>query len=151
MFIQTTAWGEIEVDSEQVYLFAKGLSGFEEETEFVIFRPEEGPFCYLQSVREPKLSFMLSDPFTFYPDYEFELNDTEREELDIVAMETQIIVHCMVTLSSNIERSTLNLLAPLVFNPDKRMGKQVVLHHTTYQTRHQLFVGSEVQSSREAE
>ncbi|MNF03052.1 Flagellar assembly factor FliW [compost metagenome] len=45
----------------------------------------------------------------------------------------------MVTIKEDLERSTVNLLAPIVLNPVKRLGKQVVLHKSNYQTRHDLW------------
>ncbi|HEY2494680.1 MAG TPA: flagellar assembly protein FliW [Paenibacillus sp.] len=147
MNIHTTAWGDIEINEDQIFRFDHGLLGFEGEKEFVIIDHEEGPFCFLQSILNPDLSFVLSDPFTFYPNYEFELLDSEREEL---ALASQVMIYCMVTLNSNIKQSTLNLLAPVVFNPERKLAKQVALHHSTYQTRHLLFTEEFDKSSKES-
>lgn len=136
MIIETLAWGNLEVQEEQLYHFSKGIPGFEDENDFVLIAMEGTPFWVLQSLDNKSLSFLLGDPFAFYPDYEFELPSDEAEELEIVS---QVIVRCMITFKEQAEQSTINLLAPIVLNPERLLGKQVVLHKTPYHTKHSLF------------
>lgn len=136
-------WGSLEVQEEVVYQFPKGLPGFEEETEFAIVPWEDTPFSYLQSTREPELAFLLVSPFTFVPDYSFELAEVDKEELGIVE---QVSVYSMVTIHSQANKSTMNLLAPIVLNPEQRLGKQVVLHHSDYNTRHLIWTEDDTKS-----
>ncbi|GGA43672.1 flagellar assembly protein FliW [Paenibacillus physcomitrellae] len=136
MQVATTAWGTLEISEGEVYHFSKGIPGFEQETEFALIEVEDSPFCYLQSVKDQNIGFLLSDPFLFYPSYEFELSDAEAEELGI---EGKLIVRCMVTLKNPMTDSTMNLLAPLVLNPENHSAKQIVLHQSGYQPRHRLW------------
>lgn len=135
MIIDTLSWGKLDVDEEQLYHFSKGIPGFEEETDFALIAMADTPFWYLQSVSNMGLSFLLGDPFDFYPSYEFELPDDEAEELDI---DNEVIVRCVITLKEQAEESTINLLAPIVLNPRFRLGKQIVLHKAPYHTKHNL-------------
>jgi flagellar assembly factor FliW len=135
LIIKTLSWGKLEVDKEQIYHFSKGLPGFEEETDFILIEMPETPFGYLQSIKEEGLSFLLGDPFAFYPSYEFELPDDEAEELEINA---EVIVRCVITLKEPVDQSTINLLAPVVLNPVVHSGKQIVLHRAPYHTKHSL-------------
>jgi len=135
LIIETLSWGELEVDVERIYHFPKGLPGFDEETDFALIAMAEMPFWYLQSVKNKELSFLLGDPFVFHPTYEFELPDDEAEELEI---KSDVFVRCIITLKNNIEKSTINLLAPIVLNPVGRFGKQIVLHKAPYHTKHSL-------------
>ncbi|MFC3747564.1 flagellar assembly protein FliW [Paenibacillus sp. GCM10012306] len=135
LIIETLSWGELEVQEEQLYHFSKGIPGFDEETEFALIAMVEAPFWYLQSIKSKGLSFLLGDPFSFYPTYEFELPDEEAEEL---GMGSNAAVRCMITLKEQTEQSTINLLAPIVLNPDNRTGKQIVLHKSPYHTKHSL-------------
>jgi Uncharacterized protein conserved in bacteria len=127
--------GKLNVEQDQIFHFPKGIPGFEQETDFAIIEVEEGPFSYLQSLKTDALSFLLTDPFLFLPQYEFELPKAEAEELEI---SEAVTIRAIVTLRDKLEESTLNLLAPIVLNPVKRLGKQVVLHHSPYSTRHLL-------------
>jgi len=145
IIIHTSTWGKVEISGEDVYQFPKGLPGFEEETEFALIPWEETPFIYLQSVREPNLSFLLVSPFTFVSDYSFELSEIDKEEMGII---DQVSVYSMVTIHSQTNKSTMNLLAPVVLNPENRVGKQVVLHQTSYDTRHLIWAEDEAKSEK---
>ncbi|MNW58560.1 Flagellar assembly factor FliW [compost metagenome] len=79
---------------------------------------------------------MLVSPFTFVTDYSFELSEVDKEELEIAE---QVSVYSMVTIHSQANHSTMNLLAPVVLNPEKRLGKQVILHQSIYETRHLIW------------
>lgn len=135
MIIESLSMGTLEVSEEQIYHFTKGIPGFDEEADFALVALEESSFWVLQSVKEPGHSFLLADPFAFYPSYEFELPDDEAEELGI---ESEVLVRCIVTLKEQVEASTINLLAPLIFNPSGQTGKQIVIHRTSYHTKHSL-------------
>ncbi|OKP90584.1 flagellar assembly protein FliW [Paenibacillus sp. P3E] len=135
MIIETLSMGKLEVNEDQIYHFPKGIPGFEEETDFALIHMSESPFWVLQSLKEQELSFLLGDPFVFYPSYEFELPDDEAEELGI---ESEVLVRCIITLKEQIEASSINLLAPIVLNPTGRTGKQIVLHRAPYHTKHNL-------------
>lgn len=135
MIIETYTMGNLEVNEDQIYYFPKGIPGFDEETNFALIAMPNAPFWVLQSVKEPGLSFLLGDPFVFYPAYEFELPDDEAEEL---AIESEVLVRCILTLKEDIEDSTINLLAPIVMNPTGLTGKQIVLHRAPYHTKHSL-------------
>ncbi|WP_405170834.1 flagellar assembly protein FliW [Paenibacillus sp. FSL H8-0280] len=141
--IHTSMWGEVEVQDEDVYQFPKGLPGFDEETEFALIPWEDTPFSYLQSAREPGLAFLLVNPFTFVPDYNFELGEVDKEELEIIE---QVSVYSMVTIHSQANKSTMNLLAPVVLNPEQHIGKQVVLHQSSYDTRHLIWAEDDAKS-----
>ena len=129
-------WGELEVGEEEVYHFSKGLPGFDEENQFVLIPWEDTPFIYLQSIKEPDLSFLLVSPFVFAPEYSFELPEADKAELEI---NEDVSVYSIVTIQSQVNTSTMNLLAPVVLNPIKKIGKQVVLHQSSYGTRHQIW------------
>ncbi|MEK3663697.1 flagellar assembly protein FliW [Paenibacillus sp. FSL F4-0236] len=135
LIIETLSWGKLEVTEEQIYYFSKGIPGFDEETELALIEMAESPFWYLQSIKNEGLSFLLGDPFIFYPSYEFELPDNEAEELQIGS---NVVVRCIITLKEQVEQSTINLLAPIVLNPDGNVGKQIVLHRSPYHTKHCL-------------
>ncbi|QUL54555.1 flagellar assembly protein FliW [Paenibacillus tritici] len=135
MIIETLSMGKLEVDEGQIYHFPKGIPGFDEEKDFALIAMPDAPFWVLQSIKEQGLSFLLGDPFVFYPTYEFELPDDEAEEL---AINSEVLVRCILTLKEDVEASTMNLLAPLVLNPIGLTGKQIVLHRTPYHTKHSL-------------
>lgn len=141
MIIHSTRLGAIEISEEQIIHFPQGLVGFSNEKNFAyIALQEEGPFAFLQSVNRPELAFLVADPFVFFMDYEFELEDHLAEELAI-GSENKPLIITIISLIDKPENMTANLLAPLVINQQTRQGIQIVLDHYRYTTNEPLFTG----------
>lgn len=136
MELETAQFGVVDVKEEQIFNFPKGIPGFEEYTQFAVIDLPEGPFSYLQSVQESQIALLITDPFIFFPDYEFELSEHVTEELELGS---SLMIRCILTLNKEISQSTINLLAPVVFNMENRMAKQVILQSTEYRSRHLLW------------
>ncbi|MCG1021585.1 flagellar assembly protein FliW [Sutcliffiella horikoshii] len=139
MKIETKYHGLIEVQKEEVIRFPNGFPGFIEEKEFAVIPfTEDGTFHILQSVQTPGLGFALTNPFTFYPDYDFNL---ENQAVDVLELETaeDVTVYVVLTLADPFHLTTANLLAPVVVNTKNKLGKQVILTGSPYQTKHNLF------------
>jgi len=122
---------------ELVFHFSKGIPGFEALKEFAYVPFPEGPFAHLQSTQEENIAFVLIDPFVFYPDYQFELPEHIAEEL---SLDNDFFIRCMVTIQEDISRSTVNLMAPLVFNRTRLEARQIILHQSSYQTKSPLWI-----------
>ncbi|MFB5266727.1 flagellar assembly protein FliW [Paenibacillus enshidis] len=123
--------------TQNIFHFPKGLPGFEELHEFYLQAHNE-LFSLLSAVDQPAVSFITVNPFDFHANYEFELSDDTIEELGI-QNESQVAVRCIVTWHSQQSLTTVNLLAPIIFNTETRTGKQVVLQNTNYATKHPLW------------
>lgn len=138
--IDTLRFGELEVEEQDVVRFDEGIPAFEEEHEFVMLPYEEGtPYMFLQSLATPELAFLTTDPFVFFPEYTFELDDENMERLAIKTMD-DVLVCTMISLpKSGIADMTTNLLAPVVINRHTMQARQVVLEKTQYTTKHRLF------------
>ena len=138
MKLDTARFGEIEIDPKHVFDFRQGLPGFEQLRKFALLSPDpELPFSFLQSVEDGKVSFIVTNPFLFYKDYEFEISLEDQSQLKI-RKPSDVEVWAIVTVRDKLETATMNLLAPVLLNARKRLGKQVVLVGTPYQTRHPL-------------
>ncbi|QGG47485.1 flagellar assembly factor FliW domain protein [Heliorestis convoluta] len=139
MLIETTRFGQIEVKDEEVYHFFKGLPGFPDEKAFVFlpYQPDS-PFAFLQSTRTPELTFLLVDPFVFFPGYEVKLKDDMVEALGL-SEENPAQAWSIVTIPDQFEKMTANLMAPIVLNVKERKAAQVVLERKEYTTRHAVF------------
>ncbi|HET7522322.1 MAG TPA: flagellar assembly protein FliW, partial [Bacillales bacterium] len=76
MNIETKYHGTVEINDNQIIDFTSGLPGFLQEKRFVLL-PFSGnsPFFILQSVATASLAFVVTDPFSFYQDYDFTLPD----------------------------------------------------------------------------
>lgn len=137
--VQSFTWGEIECKEEHVLTFPKGIPGFTQLKQYVLLQPDpQTPFYFLQPLDTAEVDFMLADPFLFYPHYEFELSESIQHELNITS-EEQVQIFCIVSVEKDIKSATINLLAPLVINTTNRKAMQVILHQSSYQTKHPLW------------
>ena len=138
MKIRTRFLGEVEIKEEEIINFPEGIPGFEESRRFVLLDiPENEVFRILQDVEDEFVSFVVTDPWSFFEGYDFDIPDEELLKINI-SKEEQLSVMNIVTLSDEFENSTVNLLAPVVVNKDDRAGKQYVLNSGKYTTKHPL-------------
>ena len=138
--INTLRFGELEIEEQDVVRFADGIPAFEDEHEFVVLPYEEGtPYMFLQSMMTPELAFLLTDPFVFFPDYSFELDDENMEKLAINSMDDVLVCTLISVPRSGVADMTTNLLAPVVINRHTMQARQIVLEKTQYTTKHRLF------------
>lgn len=135
MIVNTTRFGDIEVDEKKSIHFQEGILGFPEDKEYIIIEHKPGtdsPFIWLQSLTSPDLAFVLTNPFFVNPDY---LKDLSPEEENLLKDGTNenIIVFAIVTIpSGKADKSTVNLMGPIVIDPDNREGRQVILANSDY-------------------
>jgi flagellar assembly factor FliW len=143
MLIDTVRFGEIEIQDTEIIAFPDGIPGFEKLNQFIIIKPnEELPFSFLQSVEEGAVAFIISNPFVFYPEYEFEISEITKQELSIEA-EEDVLVWNIISIRDDLENATINLLAPIIVNTKDQVGKQVVLQGTDYSVKHKLIVAQQ--------
>ena len=138
--INTLRFGELEIEEQDVVRFADGIPAFEDEHEFVVLPYEEGTrYMFLQSMASPELAFLMTDPFVFFPDYSFELDDENMDKLEIKTMDDVLVCTLISIPRSGVADMTTNLLAPVVINRHTMQAKQIVLEKTQYTTKHRLF------------
>ena len=138
--INTLRFGELEIEEQDVVRFADGIPAFEDEHEFVVLPYEEGtPYMFLQSMMTPELAFLMTDPFVFFSDYSFELDDENMEKLAINSMDDMLVCTLISVPRSGVADMTTNLLAPVVINRHTMQARQIVLEKTQYTTKHRLF------------
>ncbi len=127
-------FGEIEYDPENVLSFPEGLIGFEDLRRFVVMPNEkEGPLFWIQSVDDPAVAFVLTNPTDFYFDYKVVPDDRERGKLGILK-EDECFVLSVVTVPPD-RNVSLNLAAPILFAPKTNRGLQVILEGTNFSPR----------------
>lgn len=145
-------FGEIEYDPKKTIHFPEGLIGFDALRDFVVVPPsKEGPLFWIQSVDDPKIAFVLTDPTNFFLDYKVVPDEIECRKLGIDDQEGCLTLS-VVTVHQD-KTITLNLQAPILFAPEKQIGMQVILEKTHYQSRTPLPVvksKADAKTSRDA-
>ena len=136
MEIVTSRFGTLNVDDERVITFSKGLLGFPDYTRYALIQTgEENYFFWLQSVDEPNLAFVVTDPSIFFKDYEVPIKDETQAEIQLADLaHAQVFVIC----NKVDEWLTGNLLGPIIVNAANRMAQQVVLTEKKWTTRQPL-------------
>lgn len=136
--IETKYQGELTVQKADVYTFEKGIPGFSDEASFVLLPfAEESPFFILQSVRTPALAFVVTDPFLFFQDYDFTIEEHVISQLQIKE-ERDVSVLVILTVMEPFAKTTANLQAPIVLNAKNKCGKQIILTDERYTTKHSI-------------
>ena len=126
--------------ARDVVQFPHGLPGFERCRGFVLLASDAlGPLQCLKAVQGPAASFLVIDPRRVLADYRCELTDTDRRRLGAGADDTLLwLALVTIELDSTI---TVNLRAPIVINPSRMIGCQVVPYHCVYPLRHVVVAG----------
>jgi flagellar assembly factor FliW len=136
MEIETTRFGRLSVDDERVINLPHGLLGFPNHTRYALIQTnEENYFFWLQSIDEPALAFVVTDPSIFFRDYEVPIREETQTELQLADTQyAQVFVIC-----NKVEDwLTGNLLGPIVVNAQNRQACQVVLTEKKWTTRQPL-------------
>lgn len=128
MQIQTKLLGEVTIDEKEILTFECGLPGFPNEKRFVLLPIDsELPIAVLQSITDAKIGFVVAYPYAFKNDYAFDISEEDITDLQVESAE-DIATYAIVTLKESLNDSTMNLLAPVIFNIKKKLGKQIVLN-----------------------
>ena len=121
--VDSTRFGELEVPAEALIRFPDGMIGVGGSRFALLEREESGAFKWLQETSEPDLALPVTDPFTFFPDYEVVLSDEEAERIGITDPDdAQVLV--VVRADEDPGRISANLLAPILVSAG--VGHQVM-------------------------
>ncbi|CAH0344851.1 flagellar assembly protein FliW [Bacillus sp. CECT 9360] len=139
MNILTKYSGKVEIDEKKILKFEKGIPGFPEEKQFIILPLSEDDILQImQSVKTPELAFVITNPFHFFKDYDFSLDDASIEQLKLDAPE-QVEVFNILTAQDPFRKTTANLQSPVIINKSNQLAKQVILNNPAFTTKHRIF------------
>ncbi len=140
----TARFGEVSVLKEQILSFPRGLLGLPHAQRFVFLHRDDsqGPFFWMQAVDDPRLAFVVCEPQQFFPDYQVPLSREQQEFLSIQAAEKGVVCVILV-VPSDPQRITANLRGPVVINPARRLGLQLVLAGDEYSVHEPIFTAKE--------
>ena len=126
MDISTSRFGDLTISMNETICFPSGLIGLEDCRSWVLLSEQvDDRFIWFQSTQQAEIALPLVDPRTFVPDFTLQMEESDwaplgRRENDLVQV--------LVTLGQSHGGFVLNLLAPLVINCERRIGRQVFNH-----------------------
>ncbi len=137
MNIVTTRFGPIQAQESDLIRIPEGLVGFRAFTQFVLFPdPVVTGLTWLQSATAAELAFGLIAPPLAIGDYRVELRPGDRTALELD--DERLALTYVILNRGDGGGLTANLQGPLVFNPTRRLGRQLVLTSSRYAVRYPL-------------
>lgn len=136
MKVNTERFGEIEVSSDNQWVFSAPILGFEGYSRFISIFQDDSPFSVIQSLEDEYLAFVVTNPFLFVMNYEFTLEQRWLELLHI-EKEEEVTIRSIVTVRSPSDIS-INLQAPIVINSRTKEAAQIIIERSEYGTRHPI-------------
>ena len=138
MKVETTRFGTLEVDESALISMPGGMLGFEDCTRFLLLQHRAGSnFRWFQSIDEPAVAFVVVDPVTHFASYEFEVSDSDAEQLHLTNAEDASVL-VVLTISNGGKDISANLVAPIIVNFEEQIAAQVVIQNERYSTQHSL-------------
>jgi flagellar assembly factor FliW len=136
MMIQTSRFGELDVDEERLIVFESGILGFPDAHRYALVQTGEGSaFYWLQSVDRRELAFVVCDPRLFVADYRIPV---KMEDLKPIELEDIDRAQVFVIVNKVDDLLTGNFQGPLVVNVENRKARQLVLSDKRFSTKHPL-------------
>lgn len=137
--VNSSRFGRLNVEADQILTVRGDIYGMEGLHHFILVdEPSTKPFRWLQSIEHPwvALPLLASEDLIFEYDLQISYEDltainletTENAEIYIVATIPQVILH-----------SHVNLRAPVVFNPQEKLIRQVDLVDSGFPTKLYFF------------
>lgn len=146
MKIETRDFGILEIEERHIINFPQPIFGFEEYSRFVLINDSNmgNGICWLQSVEERQVCFIMLNPLEIKRDYLPAVSD---EVLDQLKAEPEDELDCWVLLviGETFKQSTANLKSPIFVNHRENLGMQVILDQD-YSIRQPIFPEGEVGS-----
>lgn len=139
MKLQTKYHGVREYEENEVITFPKGIPGFETLKEFIFF-PVEGNevFSILHAIEDESVGLVAISPFYLLKDYEIEIDEELTNRLKLKEPQDALVLNT-VTVSSQIDKITTNLRAPIIINIKEKLGEQIILNNDKYSIKQPLF------------
>ena len=136
MIIETSRFGQLEVDEERLITFDEGILGFPDQHRYALIQTGEGSgFYWMQAVGTPGLAFVVCDPRLFVTDYQVPV---KIDDLQTIGLNEPDNAQVFVIVNKVNDLLTGNFQGPLVINVTNRHGRQLVLSDKRYSTRHPL-------------
>lgn len=136
MDVRTTRFGTVTIADDRAITFPKGILGFPKHTRFCLLEPaDDACFYWLQSIDDPGLAFVVTDPALFVKDFSVPVRAEQMEELGLASLEDAQV---FVIVNKVDDTLTGNLQGPLIINTLQRTAEQFVLAEKRWSTRQPL-------------
>lgn len=124
MRIETTRFGSLRIEDDQLFLFPQGMIGMETLRQWVLLPDPAGPaVAWLQSASRGDRALAVISPRAFVPDYRVSI---QRRDLGSLNLRSGDSLFVLTTVAGHVGRLDTNLRAPILLNLSRKLGLQVV-------------------------
>ena len=132
---ETSRFGLLTVNDEDILTFPRGIPGFETHYQWILAGEDDSPIKWLQSLADGDVALPVADPRIIRADYNARIS-----EGDLVQLKAEETVDLALLLVLSIPAAsawdmTANLRAPLVIKHKKRICAQVIASNEEYEVR----------------
>ena len=113
----------------EAYEVKTPILGFEDIQQISLSQIDD-IFAQIQTVPESTTSFTLVNPYALRS-YQFDIPQVTQVLLDINS-ETNLLLYNIVVVQNPIYESTVNFVAPLLFNTDNKTMSQIILDNSKH-------------------
>lgn len=139
MKVNTTRFGELEVDKKDIISLAEGLLGFDKLTKFFIVDPgDQTLILWLQSIDDASTAFPIIEPKIFMPNYSVKLLPAELASLQLESV-NEASIYTILTIPEVVTDMSANLKAPIVINNRTKLARQIVLQDSKLEVRFKMY------------
>jgi flagellar assembly factor FliW len=132
MLLKTRLFGEVKVKDEEVIHFTKPILGFDDCRQYLLIENESiFPTFWLQSVNDPNLAFPVVSPFSVDENYSINLQALDLDDINLKSLDDALVLTLMV-VPQTLSSIRTNLRAPIIYNPEKKIAKQLILYDEKY-------------------
>ena len=133
-------FADVEVDPRDIVSFPDGIPGYEGRREFVLLNSTDfAPLTVLHAVEPGGPCFLTVDPKSVLDAYRCELGATDR--LRLGAADAAPLLWLAIFSVTEQGEVAANLRAPVVINPERMIGRQVMPNNCVYPLHHVLVQG----------
>jgi flagellar assembly factor FliW len=112
-----------------------GLLGFPEFTKFTLIKMnDEGLVYRLQSIEDAAINFVVVPAASFFPNYAPIVDDEVAKRFNL-AGGAEVLLLLVVTLGETFKDSTVNLMAPLLLDPNAQIAEQIIVENSDLSVR----------------
>lgn len=143
MHIRSRLFGETDIDDEKVIEFTQGMMGFEEYKKYAIIfdseRENAGGIMWLQSLEDEDIAFPVVNPMDIKPDYNPIVEDEWLESLGDFGEDENLFVLLVLTVPSDLTKTTCNMKAPVIINTLTRKACQLIVNNEDYLVKYNIY------------
>lgn len=137
--IETTRFGNLEVNKADLITFKEGLLGFDHLKKFFIVDPgDKTLILWLQSTEEKSVAFPILEPKIFCPEFSVQLLPIELQSLDLTSI-NDASVYAILTIPKVVTEMNANLKAPVIINNKTRFARQIVLQDNKLDVKYPMY------------